>query len=95
MRAQNKKGLLAVVVVLVLLNLVAPFGINCPATTTEEYEYPGRLISIATVRSSNDSRFLLFRAFEDGTVDVKEFADDYRITLYKWARLVEPGEYDE
>jgi hypothetical protein len=88
-------GLLAVVGVLLLLNFVAQFGISCPRATAEEYEYPGPLIGIAAVPSEDEGRFLLIRAFEDGTVDVRQFIEDYRMTPYKWACLVEAGEFNE
>ena len=95
MKTRDRKGLLVAAFALVLLNLVTQFGITCATATAEEHEYPGPLISIATVPSENEGRFLLIRAFEDGTVDVREFIEDYRVTPYRWVRLVEAGESNE
>jgi hypothetical protein len=90
---RNSRSLLTMAVFLLLLNLVAQFGAGCPAAAVmEDYTNPGRLISIAAVPSVEEGKFLLLRAFEDGSVEAKEFRDNYQLTLYRWTRLVEPGE---
>jgi hypothetical protein len=89
MRNQGVKGLLVAVVVLLLLNLAAQFGMGA---AKEQAPARGRVVGI-TSAGSGDTTFL-FRAFEDGRMEVSPIRLSVLDTvLVRWSPLVimEPG----